>query len=414
MVPAVSILVSSFERPFHLMRVLASIAAQRNVEKQFEVIVTDDGSQDSTESVVREFARGARFPVSFVTHRHDGFQLARCRNQGARASRAPYLLFSDGDCLLPPDHVYQHLRRRQRGTVFGSYCICLDRETTERINLSSVSSGSFLTQGSSRERFKLWKLGMKSRMYSLLRHPSKPRLFGGNVGIYDDDFCRINGYDETFQGWGCEDDDLRIRLRMAGIRVESILPWTHTYHLWHPPTDSAPSTWSLGNNVRLIQKPARLQRCLQGIAKRSWRHVKVNIAGDALTVAEIQRRMCMMTVVDASRAEIEVIAWPTNQRFAAGADCKILVAPRHSEDQVDAGLLGTAHAFVSSVAGKRANRRVPRFDNLDEALEATVGLTLPRAELRTEAVFEKTQLRRANQRQTVILPLAKSTSKRAA
>ena len=33
----------------------------------------------------------------------------------------------------------------------------------------------------------------------------------------------INGYDEEFQGWGCEDDDLRLRLRKAGKKIRSIM-----------------------------------------------------------------------------------------------------------------------------------------------------------------------------------------------
>ena len=37
------------------------------------------------------------------------------------------------------------------------------------------------------------------------------------------DYERVNGYDENFVGWGCEDDDLRLRLRHAGVRIESIL-----------------------------------------------------------------------------------------------------------------------------------------------------------------------------------------------
>ena len=46
--------------------------------------------------------------------------------------------------------------------------------------------------------------------YRLIRHPTKPKLIGNNVGIWRRDYERVNGYDENFEGWGCEDDDLRL------------------------------------------------------------------------------------------------------------------------------------------------------------------------------------------------------------
>ena len=92
--PLIVVLVSSFQRPQHLARVLASIERQEEVEDdQLEVVVTDDGSIDSTKDVVERFASRVDFRVQFTTHPHQGYQLARCRNEGVAVSTAPYLLF---------------------------------------------------------------------------------------------------------------------------------------------------------------------------------------------------------------------------------------------------------------------------------------------------------------------------------
>ena len=64
----------------------------------------------------------------------------------------------------------------------------------------------------------------------------------------------MNGYDENFEGWGCEDDDLRLRLRRAGVRIESILSRTHTYHLWHPTDATYPQSWRDGRNVAYLKR----------------------------------------------------------------------------------------------------------------------------------------------------------------
>ena len=44
----IAVIVSTFERPGHLERCLASLEAQRGVDGNFEVVVTDDGSRDDT------------------------------------------------------------------------------------------------------------------------------------------------------------------------------------------------------------------------------------------------------------------------------------------------------------------------------------------------------------------------------
>ena len=263
--PEVAVLVSSYERPQHLLRVLHSIAVQQNVEGKFEVVVTDDGSEDETHDLVREFAESVPFRVGLTTHPHETYQLARCRNEGVRASKAPYLLFLDGDCLIPPDHLEVHLKRKQHGVVYAGYCALLDEDVSEGLSVESVRNGGFLLRARKPELDKLAKMDRKARFYEWVRHPTKPKLFGGNVGIHRADYEAVNGYDEAFEGWGCEDDDLRMRLRQAGKRVRSILRWTRTYHLWHPPGKTTPDEWKRGQNVARLQRKKIATRCERGL-----------------------------------------------------------------------------------------------------------------------------------------------------
>ncbi len=263
--PDIAVLVSSFERPQHLLRVLHSIAQQVGVDGQFEVVVTDDGSTDETPSIVREFAASAAFSVDFTTHPHEHYQLARCRNEGVRASSAPYLLFLDGDCLIPPDHLQHHLAHRRRGVVHAGYCVLLDELTSENIDLDTVRTGAYLQLARPSEIQKLARMDRKARLYNLIHHPTKPKLFGGNVGIFRTNYEAVNGYDENFVGWWCEYDDLRLRLRKAGKRICSILRWTRTYHLWHPPGATTPGLWREGANVGYLRRDQRPAQCLRGL-----------------------------------------------------------------------------------------------------------------------------------------------------
>lgn len=263
--PEIAILVSSYQRPRHLLRVLHSIAVQKDVDRSFEVVVTDDGSEDETHEIVQEFAESVTFRVGLTTHPHETYQLARCRNEGVRASSAPYLLFLDGDCLIPADHLRQHLIRKRHGVVYAGYCALLDTVTSSDIDVDAVRHGDFVRRAQPSELRKLAKMDRKSRFYEWIGHPSKPKMFGGNVGIHRCDYEDINGYDEEFQGWGCEDDDLRVRLRQAGKKVRSILRWTRTYHLWHPPGSTTPDEWKKGKNVARLRRMDIPTRCERGL-----------------------------------------------------------------------------------------------------------------------------------------------------
>lgn len=322
--PEIALLVSTYQRPAHLERSLASIALQRDVHDKMEVIVTDDGSVDETASMVQAFAQRAPFPVKFTTHPHVAFQLSRCRNEGVAASEAPYLLFLDGDCILPPDHVRIHLERRRPHTVMAGACLRLDREESEQVTVDNIDKGDFSKLGSAKERRWLAKLRRQGWFYEAINHPTKPRLFGNNIGIWRDDYERVNGYDERFEGWGCEDDDLRLRLRTAGVRIRSILGRTFTYHLWHPNESTNPTHWRQGPNVAYLRRAARLTRCRNGLVKRGIDDVRVRVANGAgrepltgLLPPEVEP--------NGNDPEVEVLVLPGDGSFGRTADARLLV-----------------------------------------------------------------------------------------
>jgi glycosyltransferase involved in cell wall biosynthesis len=265
--PEIALLVSSFERPRHLRRALVSIAHQRDVAGKFEVVVTDDGSRDETAAVVEKFARQVDFPVRWTTHAHDGFRLAQCRNEGVAASSAPYLLFLDGDCLLPPDHVAQHLEHQLPRVVWAGDCHQLDRETSEHITEEDIAAGTIWKNASRSEKSRLRNKAARSFFYRLMGHRLRPRLCGNNIGIWRADFERVNGFDENFIGWGLEDRDLQRRLSRIGVRFRSILPWTSGLHLWHEPHPTARRNSEGTKNLEYFHRPDVPTRCECGLQK---------------------------------------------------------------------------------------------------------------------------------------------------
>ena len=263
----IAIVVSTYERPGHLARCLESIAVQQGVFDRFEVVVTDDGSRDETLAFVAATARRVNFPLTFTTHDHSGFQLARCRNEGTAASTAPYLLFTDGDCLLPRDHVRIHLEERRPRWITGGDCLRLDADASRGIDLAAVAAGSFTARIDPDERRRIvWK-AWRARAYEWLRVPMRPRLSGNNIGVWRSDLERINGFDERFVGWGLEDRDLQERLERIGVRVHSVLHRTAPIHLWHPPAPSFARNGESTANLDYFLHGDRPTFCRSGLTK---------------------------------------------------------------------------------------------------------------------------------------------------
>jgi glycosyltransferase involved in cell wall biosynthesis len=369
--PEIALLVSSYQRPGHLRRALQSIALQQGVAGRFEVVVTDDGSTDETPQVVNQFARSVDFPVGFTTHPHTTFQLSRCRNEGVAASGAPYLLFLDGDCILPADHVRTHLERRRPGVVMAGDCCRLDQQSSEKITEPWIRSGEFRRAAPADELRRLARFDRRSRFYELIRHPTKPKLIGNNVGIWRSDYERVNGYDENFEGWGCEDDDLRYRLRRAGVHIRSILRWTHTYHLWHPVHVTQPKTWREGLNVRYLLRPGRLTRCRNGLIKRATADLAIRLVGEGAAAQTVQRlvRQHLPPASNAENPEVEILILPGRGRFSGRADCNILVAledgPQVSRLAARADILVGDRAFPDVDPERQF-----RLEELPQALKA--------------------------------------------
>lgn len=260
-----AVILSTYQRPAHLRRSLASLALQRGVAGRFEVVVTDDGSQDDTADVVAQFARSVDFPVRFTTHPHDGFRLSQCRNEGVRASTGKYLLFSDGDCIFPPDHLAKHLLASLPRVARAGLCYRLKGEPTARLDLTAIEAGMYRRWVTRAERIRMSRKWLSELVYQSINHPLKPKLTGCNIGIWRSDYEAVNGFDESYVGWGCEDDDLAARLRRHGVRIRTVLGYTQAYHMWHPFDPTHPGQWSNGANVGRLCETGRPIRCCKGL-----------------------------------------------------------------------------------------------------------------------------------------------------
>ncbi len=270
----ISVIITTYNRPDHLRSAL--LALSRQSVKFDEIVVADDGSDESTKRVVQDFAELFDAPVVHVWQRHDGFTAARSRNNAIRAARGDFLAFLDQDGLAHGDWLKLHLITTRAGTFSIGGLLMLDEKETSGITDREVLSGEFENIHSAKQRKDLVRLHRRGLFYQFLRMvgigiKNKPRLNSGNFSVLRKDLEKVNGFDEDYVGWGQEDDDLGRRLYMAGVMPSPIIGIADVTHLWHPRDESAPSRWKDGRNIPRYRRRDIKLYCENGIRKPGGR-----------------------------------------------------------------------------------------------------------------------------------------------
>lgn len=234
----ISIVITTYNRSDALGCVLAALDHQS--DRHFEVIVADDGSNQQHLSEALAIESLVNFPVKHVWHPDVGFTAAKVRNLGVAQAAGGYLILLDGDCVPEIDFVKRHRMLAQSGHFVNGSRVLLSEGLTQsaiarEVNLSNQSTWQWIAR---RFRGESSKWTAKFRLPDLsIRRQTAFRWKGirsCNMALHKADYIEINGFDETFVGWGHEDADFVLRLHNAGLCRKNGFYSTEVYHLWHP------------------------------------------------------------------------------------------------------------------------------------------------------------------------------------
>jgi len=231
---SVSLLVLTYNWPEALGRVLASAAAQSRLPD--EVIVADDGSGPATRAVIERMAKSFPVPLRHVWQEDLGFRASRSRNLGIAASRGEYVVMIDGDMVLHPDFIADHLALAGRGYFLqgGRF------KNSERESRRLLAGGRPVFAPWADADFQVFD-GIK-RLYAFRSLPlarwksrarSGGRVMSCNMSCWRDDLLRVNGFDEQMEGYGAEDRELAARLENTGLTRRALKWAALAVHLWH-------------------------------------------------------------------------------------------------------------------------------------------------------------------------------------
>ena len=131
--PEIAVVCSTFRRPGLLPRLVAALEAQTLEHDRFEVLIVDNASGDETSEVLEQLADGS--PLHIRPLRTDvNAGPGPARNLGWRSTAAPYVAFTDDDCVPDPAWLaagLATLRADERiGVVQGATLRPLDQRPT--------------------------------------------------------------------------------------------------------------------------------------------------------------------------------------------------------------------------------------------------------------------------------------------
>jgi glycosyltransferase involved in cell wall biosynthesis len=233
-----SIIIAFYKKIHYLELVLAGF--ERQTEKDFEIIVADDGSGTEVHKEITRIIRNSSLNIRHIWHEDKGWRKNIMLNMATRMAVSDYLIFIDGDCIPHRNFVREHLRNRKKGKILSG----------RRLNLSEKISGQLMVEkvkdGFLEKNIFTWLikglLGEISHAEKGLFLPwlrpvlmlKKKHLMGANFSIFRDDLYTINGFDERYLAPTIgEDTDIEYRAGLAGIGIRSVRNLAVQYHLYH-------------------------------------------------------------------------------------------------------------------------------------------------------------------------------------
>lgn len=252
----ISVVISTYNWPDALKLVLTALNNQ--ADRNFEVIIVDDGSTSATKEMIEQFKTIAGFPLKHLWQEDKGFRAARARNLGIKHASGDYIVFLDGDCVPNIHFVENHRKIAETNYFVVGHRIILSESYTQKVlqhqlTLWKKSSFEWMINALCKNSNKL----LPKLYVPFLNRYKKPNKWQGaktcNLAFWKSDLLAVKGFDESFEGWGFEDSDLVIRILNHGKKRKSGKFATEVFHLWHKEADRANESKNFDYLQQLLQ-----------------------------------------------------------------------------------------------------------------------------------------------------------------
>jgi glycosyltransferase involved in cell wall biosynthesis len=253
--PKISLIISTYQSPAALDKVLQGVLAQ--TQRPYEVLIADDGSGAPTRELIESWQ--SRLPLKHVWHEDQGFRKTIILNQAAATATGEYLVLLDGDCVPHREFIRDHGALAEKNFwVQGRRCFVQEKFVPEFVP-GQTAVGSWCLTGRITGMAKAFRLP-----FPVVRRNREHRgIIGCNMALWREDLVEVNGFDEDYTGWGSEDSDLGARLYHLGRTRKFVYGWAVIYHLNHPQLPKTQLPASMESLARTIASGKT--RCQRGL-----------------------------------------------------------------------------------------------------------------------------------------------------
>ena len=244
-----SLVITTYNWKQTLSRVLDSVKSQSVLP--IEVIIADDGSNDGTDELIEALRPTFPVPIIHIWQEDRGFRAAMSRNKAIAASHADYIILIDGDMVLNPRFVEDHLAHASEGCFIQGGRVLLGAQLSECISNNSLALDDirwWMADLSNRKN--CFRIPLLARWAAWLSNNHIKGIRSCNQSFWKADLLRVNGFNEAFEGWGREDSELVVRLYKSGLKRKNLKFLAIAYHLYHQQFDRQ----RLSKNDALLQR----------------------------------------------------------------------------------------------------------------------------------------------------------------
>jgi len=224
-----TLLISTYNWVEALELVLNSVLSQSRLPD--EILIADDGSNDTTKSIIEEYRRKCKIPIKHIWQEDIGFRKAKILNKAIALTSSEYIIQVDGDCILHKNFIKNHMNEAQKGLYLYGSRVNILPDFVDSIFLKKKIIFNFFSK-EIKNRTRTLHIPFLSKFYKKTNRISN-KFRGCNVSYWREDFISINGYNEDFEGWGREDSDLVIRLSNYGVKGKRIRYAAIVFHIYH-------------------------------------------------------------------------------------------------------------------------------------------------------------------------------------
>ena len=253
------------ERWENLQTTLLSLHRQSVARDKYRIIVVEEDRSAHLPKECRDLADSIHFVQS-----HLPYNRGHVFNVGAAEARQngdPLLCLLDADLIVPSTFVERCISgigSRQVVLPFAGI-VYLSLEASH-VMATKVAQGSALT--------------LEDCEVDVERAPKRKNAgVGGSLCITAKQYNALDGYDDRFVGWGCEDSDFFFRLERETRESIKRLPLL-LLHLWHKEAERGES---YENNKRLLEDKQTVAWRMDKAAERAIEAGKVADAAAAAT-----------------------------------------------------------------------------------------------------------------------------------